>query len=587
MAARPYTRGGMTMMKYRGTVCCVLSVFTLAAFAAKPDGGTINGGARIPFRHPLPSMRADGRQNGTYNNKEMGLSCILTTKDAALGEMLQQLRNVIWADRRLVFIDGKKLMCSNNWIRDHVHEMKGYCHWEYDIGSFLQFILDTQRADGCCFELIKQMDDFHWKMVDPDCYRLYPEDNLSLVRLELEADIEYLVVEGSLRYYRVTGDEAWLKSVLPKLEKGIDYITGDPKRWDKEHGLVKRPFTIDTWDFTFDPNSSTNRRVEARTPMSIMHGDNSGVYQAMCQLAWMNDHFGNAQKAGEWRNRADTLKANMFTHLWNGKFFIHQLHLGHPGLDNLEKERLSLSNTYDMNRGVTTVAQSRSIIEEYMLRRKTTHAFAEWFSIDPPYEHFGHYKPGEYVNGAISPFAAGELAKAAFRSGYEKYGWDILLRFEDMMRQNDGKVYFLYSPKDCQPQGRGPSAWGAASLLSAIDEGLAGVEDIGCGYKAIAFSPRFPVTGYTELRYITGYEKSGKVVDIRYIRTDAGMRYQLRSPAREIQAHILLPEGKRCARLWVDGKEHAFTLSKVGDSSYADFNCNPDGTGKTNFELFF
>jgi len=133
----------MTMMKYRGTVCCVLSVFTLAAFAAKPDGGTINGGARIPFRHPLPSMRADGRQNGTYNNKEMGLSCILTTKDAALGEMLQQLRNVIWADRRLVFIDGKKLMCSNNWIRDHVHEMKGYCHWEYDIGSFLQFILDT------------------------------------------------------------------------------------------------------------------------------------------------------------------------------------------------------------------------------------------------------------------------------------------------------------------------------------------------------------------------------------------------------------------------------------------------------------
>ena len=124
-------------------------------------------------------------------------------------------------------------------------------------------------------------------------------------------------------------------------------------------------------------------------------------------------------------------------------------------------------------------------------------------------------------------------------------------------------------------------------MLSAIDEGLAGVEDIGCGYKAIAFSPRFPVTGYTELRYITGYEKSGKVVDIRYIRTDAGMRYQLRSPAREIQAHILLPEGKRCARLWVDGKEHAFTLSKVGDSSYADFNCNPDGTGKTNFELFF
>ena len=80
---------------------------------------------------------------------------------------------------------------------------------------------------------------------------------------------------------------------------------------------------------------------------------------------------------------------------------------------------------------------------------------------------------------------------------------------------------------------------------------------------------------------------SGFSAAIRYIQTDAGMRYQLSSPAREIQAHVLLPEGKRCARLLVDGKEHAFTLSTVGDSSYADFNCQPDGTGKTNFELLF
>ncbi len=574
-------------MKYRLAVYYTMSVLTLASVTQANDGRTINEGARIPFQHPLPSMRAEGRKNGTYNNKEMGMPCILTTKDAALGEMMQQLRNVIWADRRLVFIDGKKLTCSNNWIRDHVHEMKGYCHWEYELGSFLQFIIDTQRADGCYFELIKQMDDFHWKMVNPDCYRLYPEDNLSLVRLELEADIEYLVVEGSLQYYRVTDDAAWLKSVLPKLEKGIDFITSDPKRWDKERGLVKRAFTIDTWDFTFDAHSSTNRRIEANTPMAIMHGDNSGVYQAMSQLAWMNDRFGDTQKARAWKHRAETIKANMFTHLWNGKFFIHQLPLGHSGVDNREHERLSLSNTYDMNRGVTTVAQSRSIIQEYMRRRTTTSAFAEWFSIDPPYELFGRYKPGEYVNGAISPFTAGELAKAAFQNGYEKYGWDILLRLQTMMRQDDGKVYFLYSPKNGQPQGGGPSAWGAASLLSAIDEGLAGVKDVGSGYDAIAFSPRFPVTGYSELRYITGYEKSGKVVDIRYIQTDAGMRYHLRSPAREIQAHILLPDGKRCAHLWVDGKEHAFTVSRVGDSSYVDFNCKPGGKGTANLELLF
>jgi hypothetical protein len=51
-------------------------------------------------------------------------------------------------------------------------------------------------------------------------------------------------------------------------------------------------FTIDTWDFTYRPGAGTNRRINAETPMGIMHGDNSGVFQAMNQLAWMNDRLG-------------------------------------------------------------------------------------------------------------------------------------------------------------------------------------------------------------------------------------------------------------------------------------------------------
>ena len=58
----------------------------------------------------------------------------------------------------------------------------------------------------------------------------------------------------------------------------------------------------------------------------------------------------------------------MRRYLWNGRFFIHQLHLGHEGLDSLEGERLSLSNTYDINRGLTSLDESRSIVEEYMAK---------------------------------------------------------------------------------------------------------------------------------------------------------------------------------------------------------------------------
>ena len=539
----------------------------------------------IEFENKLPALFVvPDRQNGTYNNYDLAMPGILTTLDPKLGLFMYELRNEIGRGRSLVFVDGKKMMVNKNWIRDFVHIMKSFRHWEYDLDSFLNFIIDTQREDGQFYELIKQRDDAHWQMVDADCVVKFEEDSLNLVRLELEADIEYLVVEGATYLYRTTGDNEWLSKVLPRLEKGIDYITSDPKRWDEEHGLVKRPFTIDTWDFTYgyDP---MNRKILPDTPMSVMHGDNTGVYQAMNQLAWFNRRLGRKEKAVEWEKRAELLKQNIFKHLWNGKFFIHQLHLNHSGADNLESERLSLSNSYALNREVCTLEQKRSIIEEYIKRRETTKFFAEWFSIDPPYESFGTCLPGQYVNGAISPFTAGELAKGAFNSGYEKYGYDIIKRFMNLV-ERDGTVYFLYDvDSKPQPEG-GPSAWGAAALLSAIDEGLAGINDIGVNYDEIFFAPKFPVTEYTELRYLTGYEVSDTVVDLRYILKDDGMRYDLCSPAQNIKCHILLPKGRICDAVFVNGTAVEFIACKVGQSNYADFKIS-DNSGKISIEINF
>ncbi|MEE0896772.1 MAG: trehalase family glycosidase [Acutalibacteraceae bacterium] len=525
----------------------------------------------IEFEHKLPAMNINGRHNGTYNNREIGFPSVLTTTDYKLGEFLHTLRSNIYADRALVLIDGKVLMCNKNWIRDHVHVMKGMKYFEYDLASFLNFIIDTQREDGQFYELIKQYDDYHWKMVNEDCRIMYPDDNLTLVRLELEADIEYLVVEGAMYLYQITGDNNWLRSVLPKLEKGINYITSDAKRWDKKHGLVKRPFTIDTWDFTYLERSGDDRRIHDDEPMSIMHGDNSGVYQAMKQLAWFNNRLGNSDKAKQWENRAEMLRENIMKYLWNGSFFIHQLHLNHDGIDNLENERLSLSNPYDINRGLTSVEESRNIIKEYMKRKETTNMFAEWFSIDPPYKDFKSYKEGQYVNGAISPFTAGELAKAAFNNGYEEYGWDIVSRFIKLV-ERDNNIFFLYYP-DSRPQPEGgPSCWGAAAFISAVDEGLAGIKNTGVNYDEIEFSPKFPVTHYTELRYITGYELSHTLVDVRYILKEYGMRYDIISPAKKMSVRILLPKNKKASALLINGVETDFDIYTIGESEYVSFS---------------
>lgn len=304
----------------------------------------------------------------------------------------------------------------------------------------------------------------------------------------------------------------------------------------------------------------------------------------MLLLAQINDLAVKPSKAEYWRKKADTLRKNIFRHLWNGKYFVHQLPLNCEPLDDKENVRLSLSNSYDINRGLTDLAQSRSIIEEYMARREKTSAFAEWFTIDPWYEKFCKEKPGTYINGAISPFTAGELAKAALRNGYEAYGWDIIKRVIELS-ERDGSVYFLYSPQDSTPQGGGPSGWGAAAFISAVDEALAGVEDTSCLYETIRFSPRFAVTEYTELRYITGYEPKGKYVDVRYICTQKGMRYDVRSQTRKLEAHILLPCAKKCAKVLVNGNEIAFESVTVGESLYVDFTT--EGKPLISIEILF
>ena len=567
--------------------CAVLA----AGAAAAPflEGYSLNEGRRVAFTQALPRMREarTGKTCGRFNNKDLAMPGVLTTGDPTWGDFLHLLRNTINGERSLVFVDGRKMMVNKNWIRDHVHVLKAMRHWEYDYAGYVDFTLRHQRADGCILELVKQADDRHWRYAAPESRKFFPDDNLAMCRLDIEADVEYLLVEGATYCYRISGDGAWLARALPRLEKAIDYVTSDPQRWDARHGLVKRGYTIDTWDFTYEPASVTNRTLTAATPQAIMHGDNSGVYQAMAQLAWLNGRLGHTAKAADWRARADALKAAMYKHLWNGRFFFHQLPLNVPPVDAHERERLSLSAAYDMNRGLMPVADCRKTIEEFRRRRQTTDCFAEWFTVDPPYDFtFARHPRGDYVNGGVCLFTAGELAKAALENGYEAYGWDILVRVKEMAAR-DGTLYFLYDRTTATSinAALGPSAWGAASVLSAFDEALAGVRDAGVRYDAIRFSPRWPVTGLDEVRYFTGYEAADAVVDVRYVRRANGLRYLVRAPAKALAAHILLPSGAAAREVWLNGAPRAFETTAVGDSRYVDFET--EGTGTYDIEILF
>lgn len=488
--------------------------------------------------------------------------------------MAQTVRN----DRFTFIYNGKPVLAHPKWIRDHIHELKAFKHWEKDLKRYFEVMAEKQREDGQFYEMVQVPENYHWKVVN-DTNRIKDEENnLIFVRVELEADIEYLMVEGVYAAYQATGDIDFVKKMLPSLEKGINYMTSSKVRFDKEHGLCIRPFTIDTWDFVYDhscENPKDDRNIyPGKTPMSIMHGDNSGVYEAMILLSKMNDEIGNKEKAKEWEKRAEELKVNLNKYCFNGNFYTHQVHINHNGspTDGEETDRISLSNAYDINRGVTDFDMANKIIDSFIEKGKESGYFAEWFSIYPPYKKFrgNTQSEGVYINGCVASLTAGELAKAALNNGREKYGWDILSRLIKLF-EKDGELFFLYNAKTGENAGGGPSGWGAAAIISAFEEGIAGIKDTSAKFKTMEFSPRWTVTDQKFAKYITGYEVSDTFVETAFELKDNSLLYSIGTPSEVIDCHILLPDNKTPKKVICNDKEIYFKTSKLNESIYADF----------------
>jgi hypothetical protein len=397
-----------------------------------------------------------------------------------LGRWTTWLQTEIGSSARDWYIDGKRVRHYVGWLRDDTHVLLATRYWEPDLEGMPQLFIDHQQPDGMIWDLAADADDYdpHGERWLPHCSRLdlwgprwaalSSDGRWRFERIPVEADVEYLLVQNVHRTWQATGDDGWMERALPACERALGYSMGSPLRWSPEHGLMKRGFTIDTWDFQHEdalaasPNGGRNPAggrdrmwIEDGTPMGLMHGDESGLYDACVKLSAMHVRLGHADAARRWADSAARLRENTDRWCWNGRFYTHQVHLtpvpGDRGVD--ENEQLSLSNAYDLNRGLPDQAKCASIIAEYRARRelRKDRSFAEWFTIDPAFPAgFGGYLPGEYMNGGVTPIVAGELARGALTHGFEAYGVDIVERVGALL-DRDRYLHAVYHPGPRQP----------------------------------------------------------------------------------------------------------------------------------------
>jgi len=346
-------------------------------------------------------------------------------------------------------VDGRTYSFFVRWLRDHVHTLKGNKYFHAGLKSGIDLYLDTQCENGMVWDNVYERNprpnwwDHHFK---DEFIRPVTDGRWELKRIPVEADVEYLLVEGIYSTWKATGDTGWMESALPNAAKAIEYCTTDRYRWSEKYGLVKRGYTIDTWDFLVQEDAAIYDHpmvIGPKTPFGIMHGDNTGLMAACRQMVEMLTATGRSDEAARYLELGRKIKENLDRVAWNGRFFRHRVpeqpEQRALGVD--EAEQISLSNSYALNRGIDH-AQCVAIICEYLrIRDELPHGSpGEWYAIYPWFgKGFGrHCVPGEYMNGGVLSIVAGELAHGAFEHGFEDYGADILLRMLKLARSQDG-----------------------------------------------------------------------------------------------------------------------------------------------------
>jgi hypothetical protein len=368
-------------------------------------------------------------------------------------------------------IGGKRYRFFVCWLRDHVHALKGMKYFDADLKSGMELYADSQREDGMIWDKCKQFprndiesyNNVQWRREEfsyGDFWQEIPgHPTRAWQRIPVENDVEFLFIEGIYNTWKACGDDTWMAGLLDNAIRAVAYSTSDPYRWSEKFQLLKRGYTIDTWDFQSGDDArrsgSSMRVLLDKTEFNIFHGDNVGMSVCCLYLAEMLRVAGREAEAATFDALGRALKSRLDKLSWNGDFYTHMV----PENPDAERDlgatptdqQVTLSNAYALNRRIEH-SQCAAIIRSYQrIRREMPEsAPAEWYNCFPVFEK-GYQSSWDYMNGGVSTICAGELARGAFNNGFESYGVDILDRIIALAKTHGGYLHNTFKGKLPEP----------------------------------------------------------------------------------------------------------------------------------------
>jgi hypothetical protein len=308
------------------------------------------------------------------------------------------------------------------------------------VKSSLNVVLSTQRADGA----LPGSPDFR-KGTSPSGSPLFYSNNYSGCG-----------VRGAIAYYRYTGDEAYITSVLPALRNELAYNAGF---LDANNLVVSDD--RDYWQAT---------QTGEVTKYSIDY------YTLLREMAWLERIVGSAAVADEHDATADAIKAAINARLWNPQLGAYGQSGDHP--DVLVEDANALALQYGI-----VPAERRASVLTALRRLWTPHgAIIGPGLLDPT----GH---------TIEPFANGMETAGRFAVNDAAGAFDLMRRTWGQMVDKSDPLYTgtLWEFKNNDGGVNRSTAslahgW-AASPTVQLTEQVLGVTPVDPGYATWSIKP--------------------------------------------------------------------------------------------------
>lgn len=235
--------------------------------------------------------------------------------------------------------NGKTYNVFVPWGLDNFHTMKGLKYFLPNGKELIDIQRQSQREDGMIYSFIQYMPNAdYWLTRDKFSGYSKKIGDKIFVRQPTENHPEYIYVNTIYAVWKSDGNNEWMKQNLVSAEKALDYGPNDPARWSKRFGLLKRAYTIDSWDFAVEDEympdiGITNTMIidPVKTKFGVFFGDNTGYITACYQLAEMLEKTGDSAAATKYKKRGDEITERLNKLAWNGRFFgrLYLHRIGH------------------------------------------------------------------------------------------------------------------------------------------------------------------------------------------------------------------------------------------------------------------